>query len=491
MVAGSFLADRKAARARAGSSRWPWLVPLIPAVVALLVTGWRLSEPTFWRDETATISVARRSPSEILELLGNIDAVHGLYYLLMHPVVRLFGSDEIAMRAPSVLAAAVAAAVTAMIGARLADRRVGLVAGLLVAVAPAISRYAQEARQYTLATAVAVVATYLLVRAAERGDRRWFAAYAGSVALLGWLQIFYVLIIPAHAVLVATTHERTLRTFRRWLIAVVLAVLAIVPLLPKALSQRKLQVGWIAKPDGGTLRFTLEMMAGGGWLIVPVVALVVLALLRPVPRTGPVDPRWTAAAWVLLPPAILLASSLIVPNYVFRYVLFCVPAVALMAALALRRLPVWVAVLVVLGLTLGTVPEHLKIREPDSRADDIRALSAVLGEHRRPGDAIVFTDQRSRRLMTGYPDSFRGLNDIALAKTSAASASIDGTEVSPAELATRLSTVRRVWFVRRSFVSDIPVDKAKFTLISRDVRHWRNVARYRYKGGTVTLYERR
>ncbi|MFP3965732.1 glycosyltransferase family 39 protein [Actinomadura fulvescens] len=455
------------------------------------MTGWRLGTPTYWRDETATITVARRSPGEIVDLLGTIDAVHGLYYLLMHPVVTLFGTGEVATRLPSVLAAAVAAAMTALIGARVADRFVGLVAGLLVAVSPAISRYAQECRQYMLATALAAVATYLLVRALERGDRRWFAAYAVSIALLGWLQIFCLLLLPAHAVTVATTRERTLPLIRRWLVSVAFPLAATVPLVLVALPQRRLQVEWISEPDRGAVELLLKMVSGSSWSIVPVLVLLGLALVRPVRPAGPVDPRWTAAAWALLPPAILLGASFVVPSYVFRYVLFCVPAMALMIGLALRRLPVWAAGPVALALALAAVPMHLDVREPDARIDDTRSLAALLREHQAPGDAIVFSDQRFRRVTAPYPDAYRGLNDLALARTGAATGTIDGKEVRPAELARRLATVDRVWFVWRRFVSAAPVDKAKFRLITRDRDGFRKVVRYRYKGGTVTLYERR
>ncbi|MFG2002423.1 glycosyltransferase family 39 protein [Spirillospora sp. NPDC048911] len=471
-----------------------WLVPILPMVIAVLVTSWRLDGPAFWRDETVTIGVAERSPAEIVRLMGHIDAVHGLYYLLMHPVVTLFGPGEIAMRAPSVMAAAVAAGMTALLGARLADARVGLVAGVLVAVSPAISRYAQEARQYALATALAVVSTYLLVRAAEKGDRRWFAGYAVSVAVLGWLQVFYLLLLPAHAVMVTTAHERVRLLLRRWAVAVASALLAVVPLLLEALPQRKLQVEWIPAPDQKAIEFLLEMLSGSSWSIVPVLALVLLALVRPVRRAGPVDPRWAGAAWLFLPPAILLGTSVLVPNYVFRYVLFCVPAVALMIGLALRRLPAWIAGIAVIAIAGATIPTQLKVREPDSRADDMRQLSVFLKQNERPGDAIVFSHLVFRRVMNAYPDAYEELNDIALARPGARTGTIDGQEVPPAELARRLTGVQRVWYVWKgsaSGPSTEPTDQAKVTLILRDRKAFKRVARYRFKGGTLTLYERR
>src|SRR6185312_2573237 len=51
---------------------------------------------------------------------------------------------------------------------RLAGARAGLVAGLVFALVPSVSRFAQEVRFYALATLVATLATLLLLRALDR-----------------------------------------------------------------------------------------------------------------------------------------------------------------------------------------------------------------------------------------------------------------------------------------------------------------------------------
>ncbi|WP_413813040.1 hypothetical protein [Streptomyces sp. OE57] len=118
-----------------------------------------------WRDESVTYQMARRTLPQIRDALGTVDAVHGLYYLLMHPVLALWPA-EVAMRLPSVLAAMAATALVAALGCRLARPRVGLWAGLLYATTPVVTHYAQEGRSYALVAASAAGATYLLVGAA-------------------------------------------------------------------------------------------------------------------------------------------------------------------------------------------------------------------------------------------------------------------------------------------------------------------------------------
>ncbi|HYB82902.1 MAG TPA: hypothetical protein VED43_14925, partial [Mycobacterium sp.] len=59
----------------------PWVI----AVVAAVISGAWASRPSLWFDEAATISAsASRTLPELWRLLSHIDAVHGLYYLLMH-----------------------------------------------------------------------------------------------------------------------------------------------------------------------------------------------------------------------------------------------------------------------------------------------------------------------------------------------------------------------------------------------------------------------
>ncbi|MFI8989441.1 hypothetical protein ACIG63_31320 [Streptomyces antimycoticus] len=133
--------------------------------VMLALGLWGLDRGTMWRDESATYQMARRTVPQIRDALGTVDAVHGLYYLLMHPLLALHPS-EVTMRLPSVLAAVAATALVAALGCRLARPRVGLWAGLLYAATPVVTHYAQEGRSYALVTAGAAWATYLLVGAA-------------------------------------------------------------------------------------------------------------------------------------------------------------------------------------------------------------------------------------------------------------------------------------------------------------------------------------
>ncbi|MFK8850044.1 hypothetical protein [Streptomyces sp. Ac-502] len=156
-----------------------------PAVVGLGFGLWGITGPAAWTDEIVTMDVARRSGAQLVELLGNVDAVHGLHYVLMHLVGVGVGVSEFTVRLPSAVAMAVAAAGLSWMGRLLGGVSLGLYAGLLLAVLPTASRYAQEARSFAMVMAVAVLATGTLVQTLLSGCRRWSGGYAVLIALLG------------------------------------------------------------------------------------------------------------------------------------------------------------------------------------------------------------------------------------------------------------------------------------------------------------------
>ena len=88
---------------------------LVPPVVTLAVMLWGIQGASYSRDEAATMSAVLRPFHGLLQMLGKVDAVHGLYYVIMWPIVRLIGPGEIATRLPSALAMAVAAACLARV----------------------------------------------------------------------------------------------------------------------------------------------------------------------------------------------------------------------------------------------------------------------------------------------------------------------------------------------------------------------------------------
>jgi mannosyltransferase len=467
-------------------------------VISLLVGLWNITTPSYWRDEAVTAGVARRSLGDTFQMLGNVDAVHSVYYLLMHFVAAVLGTGELSLRLPSALAVAGTAAVTAALGRRLVTARVGLTAGLMLAILfPVMARYAQEARSYALATAIATIATYLFVRALERGDRRAFAAYGGAVAAVGLIHLFTLLLLAAHVVTLWTVRsERTL--LRRWTVAVGVGVLPAVPLAALALPQRD-QVGWIGKPTWGDVYGFLQSALGTDRLIAPMLVLILLGLLGStrflpaVPSPGRIDLRQLALPWLLVPPVLLMGLSLIHPFYLFRYVLYCIPAVALLAARGISRISLRLAAPIGLVLAILVFPNQKAVRKPTARADDLRKLGSILEKNEQPGDAIVFRSPTYRRVTAAYPRAYAKLHDIELQSSPLSTHDLMGREfTNPATLAQRFAGVKRVWFVDNHTGSKAPknpLDARNKDLIGPST-DFIQARQWQFRGGTVYLYER-
>ena len=475
-----------AAGQRAGfSAGAAWMLAL-PGVSTLVITLWGITGASYWRDEAATLSAAQRPLGNLLRTLGNIDAAHGAYYLLLWVMVKLGGTGELVTRLPSAVAMAVAAVAVAALGGRLVSPRAGLAAGLVFAVLPQVSLYGQDARSYAIAVAVAAIASYLLVRAmqADSSGRRyrWMAGYSVSLAVLGIVNIFGLLLIVAHAVTVAlrclrpggagasgaaVSDARSLAG--GWLAAAAAGTALASPVLAFAFVQRGV-LSWLSPPSLGAVR-GLHDLIGPAYMADAVVlavacGIVVSALLGRdrLRASWPGSLPALCLPWLILPPSILLVASLITPLYTFRYVLLCIPAIALLAGAGLAALgwAVGTAALVVIGL-LG-VPQQRQVRGPDGHGDNVRQADRIVAEHLQPGDAVL--EFKAENFAQAYPYGIRKLIPVAQARTPIRSATLIGTFLPDPVVRERLTHVRRVWVVEYGhFTPLVMLDGLHFRLV--------------------------
>jgi mannosyltransferase len=434
------------------AARQPDWVLIAPPAVTLVMMLWGIDGPSYWRDEADTISAVSRSLPQLIRLLGHVDAVHGLYYLLLWPVARVAGTGEIATRLPSALAMAAAALGIALIARRLASRRAALCAGLLFAALPEVSVQGHDARPYAMITAAAVLASYLLIRVADDPRPSRLAGYGMSLVLLGYLHLFALLLVPAHAIALAAPGRKPGRLYLRWLAAAGAAGAAIAPLAALGWTQRG-QIGWIQRPGWGDAGQLVISLAGG-----TVLAAVLIGLLTACGTVRAGGPgangastgrrlAWLAVPWLVLPPAALLAASAIKPVYYLPYVVFCLPAVALLAGSGLATLgwPPRVAAAVLLAAVIA--PVQVAIRAPDS-GGALRPADRILVTRAQPGDAIVYPQEGGiPPWYLAYPDGFGRPRDIGLRLPGATAGRLYGSSVPLPVLLHRECRVRRVWAV--------------------------------------------
>ena len=169
------------------------LDPLIVGVLGAAVSLGGAGRPSFWYDEAATISASySRSLGQLWQMSSNVDAVHGLYYLLMHGWFQIFPPTEFWSRAPSGLAVGGAAAGVVVLGKQFSSRTVAvsLRGSLRDFASRDVGRHRGSARM-PLSMMAAVWLTVLLVHAARR-DNAWVWLSYGIVLAMSILLDVYL-----------------------------------------------------------------------------------------------------------------------------------------------------------------------------------------------------------------------------------------------------------------------------------------------------------
>ncbi|MFD4559859.1 glycosyltransferase family 39 protein, partial [Streptomyces sp. NPDC058469] len=288
---------------------------------------WGLDRGGMWGDEGVTFLVGRRTVPQIWHLLHGVDAVHGLYYLLMHTVLAVH-PGEVALRLPSVCGAAATAGLVAALGVRLARPRVGLWAGLLYAITPLTGHYAQEGRSYALVAAGVAGATLLLVRALE--GRSWWP-YGAVLAVTFLLHEFAVLVLCAHVLTLAAARAPR-AAWAGWGRAVGVAGGALLPLA--WVSQRQsAQVAWLRVPDWDTT----ERLARDFLAVTPTGVVFWASVLLILLGLGTGRLASVALPLLVVPPVLLLTVSQFRPLFHERYVLYALAGAPLLVAAGADR----------------------------------------------------------------------------------------------------------------------------------------------------------
>ncbi|MET7908916.1 hypothetical protein ABZS98_11645 [Streptomyces avermitilis] len=423
-------------------------------------------------------------------MLGNVDVVHGCYYLLMHALFESFGPSTTTLRLPSVLATAVAAACVGIIGHRLAGMWAGLAGGMAFGLLPAVQFYLQEGRPYALVAAGTGISTLLLVTLLQgRGRTARWAAYGGTVLLSGLLNWLSLLILPAH--LATLLWARAGRgVWQRWTATSAVALACVLPLVLFSRSQ-SVQVSWIPP-------LTWHMLIGPAVLL----AIGGVGALLDRPRAGRLSVATVGLPLLAVPQISLIGLSLIQPLFVDRYVLFSLLGLALLIGTligaAIRavgsrypRASLWVLPAVIVVAMVALLPQSLAKRSPSSRVDDVLAAASEVRRMKETGNAVLFIPAARRDTESVSPSAFSGLRDIALAQSPEKSGTLKGVEASPERIRSAMLGQRRILLVTDATQVARPVaaqrDKTKTSVLKK---YFRAVADEQVRGRRVTVYER-
>jgi mannosyltransferase len=341
---------------------------------AALVLSWSAWRPAWSGDEAATVSVVRRSPTEVLYTWEHDPALVP-YYLVMElwsaPHV-----SELWLRLPSILAMSAAVVAVWYLAARCGGRRMAALTTAAMLVLPAVSRYGQEARPYAFVVLLVVLAVLVWNDDHIDHSRLRPLLLAGVIGLAGAAHPYALLVAP---VLVAASLLAPRRDRRREVVTTAAASAGALLLLSPYLRTVATRADGQPRPPQVTpLAVSEEFLRLPAAVLSPPLALPFAAAALLLAATGVVaawlkgQRRYAAiiGSWLLLPPFTLCAVQLVTgaPGLVARYWLMSLPALALAAGYALDVM--WSRHR---GLALGSLsllvmlalPTHLGVRAVD------------------------------------------------------------------------------------------------------------------------------
>ena len=407
----------------ASRGRFRLLLLALLVVVAGVLCFLFLARKPFWFDECDSVEIARLNWYNFARILWRREANMSLYYLLLRGWLH-FGGSEFFIRSLSILPALATIPAIYWLGRRLFDRRVGLIAAALLTFNAYHVRYAQEARSYSLFIFLATLSSGFFVGNLRRPSRRNQVGYILASSLAVYAHFYAVLLVAAQWLALRTlksepTPPNVTRNWR-WIAALSFPVLLFVGTTGAG------PLSWIQRPGLHEIYdYYLHMAGNGGWVLLLLYGLACAGALLPVGRallSRRLDwEPWRLQfllVWLIFPVFFTVMVSFARPLFLARYLIFCLPALVILAAAGLARLSkIWLltpALFLVLLLSLqGTFAYY--DHDFDLNRDDWRAASYYVLDHARPGDVILFHIAMGRMPFEFYKTVYRkdGLGDAA------------------------------------------------------------------------------
>ena len=381
-----------------------WLTLLLLLAAGPAARFLYLAEKAFWFDETFSVEVARLDWPNFLHLLWWREANMSLYYVLLRIWLH-FGHSPFFVRSLSAGIASATIPAIYWLGTMLYDRRVGLIAAALLACNGYDIRYAQEARSYSLFVLLATLSSGFLIALLKQPTRRNRAGNVLCSVLAVYAHFYALLLIVAQYAGVWWRNEPQgekqpkpddvggVQLRRAWIVIGI----AVLPLLIFVAKTGAGPIRWIQRPGASDLARFSAYFTNGRPLIYFAACLVTLIPMRNKLFERSRDwETWRVQflfIWLLFPIVLTVLLSFARPVFLLRYMIFCIPALLLLAAAGLGSIrPVWLSAVLtafVLLISARFVPFVYSHDFDDERDASVAAANLILDQS-RPGDAAVF-----------------------------------------------------------------------------------------------------
>ncbi len=402
-------------------------VVLLVAAITLLALVLRLinlgySNLTF--DETASYFVASKPLAEMLPYLLRAFHEHPpVYFLALAEWMQLIGISEVALRLLSVFCGVLSIPLMYQFGRKAINTRAGVVAALLLAIAPVHIAYSQMARMYTLLGALALLTWWLVLELETSDQRRYFLALS-VCSLIGLATHYYMgLVIASQAAYWLLAGKRQRRLLLQWLLWLALPMIAVALYLfaspgGQATMRMLIHRGLGASLSAGPLRgLAAEMLLGphgntlgiAGWGL-PLIGVVLGVGLALSNRAGV---RRKIGVLLLCAIVVPIGLMFVLPEAILaRYVIFVLFPIILALTTVMvwplswtwrglnrwRWVPAALVLLIFVTLDMSRLPYHYAALT-SSYGRTIDYVRANL----RSGDGVVFNGPWQAVMQVYYP----------------------------------------------------------------------------------------
>lgn len=382
-----------------------------------------------WTDEAFTIDLLKSDFAGIIQ--GTASDVHPpLYYLIVKCFTLVAGSSLLSLKLVSI-----APMVLLMTwGARIVWKRFGfhpaLAFNVFLAVIPCTMEYAVQVRMYSWALFFVTFMAFWAYEGLLENQWRYFAGASVMAAAAAYTHYFaFVSALWIYGFWFLSLLIKKRKALVKWLAAAAASLIMYVPWLP----YMKIQVRgvsksyWIEEITGETIKeffpFLFDMdipYTTGIWLGLCAAGIVIAAALCV--RGGQekrqegvfallllLVPVWTAAAGVV-------ASNLIRPVFIVRYLLPCMGLLALFLALTLGRAPRRIYMALLLFLLFAGVVDYQKSVYREYTWTHTAETEEFLEEHVGEKDIVAYNYETYRLIYDYYfaPDELVLWQDIDL-----------------------------------------------------------------------------
>jgi mannosyltransferase len=398
---------RRGSPSQAVSAAW-----IYPAALTVLVVAGaslrfaHLTSKPFWFDECFSVELARLGWGSFVRVIWWREANMSLYYLLLRAWLHI-AQSEFFIRSLSVVFSVATVPAIYWLARILFDQRVALFSAALFTFNAYNVRYSQEARSYTLFVLLATLSAGLFVSWSRNPRPRNRIAFAAVSILAVYAHLYALLLLAAQWLMLRLfgapnpqdpeCSDLAASNRRPWK-AIGIGVL---PLLLFVTKTGAGPIHWIPRPGWhDLLAFSRDLSGGSNWLLPAIFGVASIAAAAPCakqllkPNAG--FATWRIQfllLWLLFPVMVTVGLSFFRPLFLPRFLIFCQPALLILAAAGIAQWRKTWLIVPALGVLMLLALQGIFFiyghDYDDQRDGSGEAVNFIL-DHSGPGDAILF-----------------------------------------------------------------------------------------------------